>query len=128
MSSIRRFHCSLLNRTANETSNETDSVNTTQNSTMNKTAFFVTGRNRRKNESNIRRRRSNWLRPEQRELLGQLSKAKNIVLPEDMFNPISLSDQQLTEDELNVRKLGLKSVPIVTRYDRVKKMDGYTSS
>ena len=45
-----------------------------------------------------------------------------------MFNPINLSDQQLTEDELNVRKLSLKSVLIVTRYDRVKKMDGYTSS
>ena len=38
-----------------------------------------------------------------------------------MFSPINLTDQQLTEDELNVCKLGLKFTPTVKRYDRVKK-------
>ena len=38
-----------------------------------------------------------------------------------MFNPINSTDQQLTEDELNVCKLGLKSIPTVKRCDRVKK-------
>ena len=38
-----------------------------------------------------------------------------------MFSPINLTDQQLTEDELNVCKLGLKSIPTVKWYDRVKK-------
>ena len=69
---------------------------------MNRIAFFVTGRNRRKNKNNGRRRKSNWLRPEHRELLELLSMAKNIILAEDMFNPINLTVQQLTEDELNV--------------------------
>ena len=57
----------------------------------------------------------NWLRPEQRELLEQRSKAKNVSLPEDMFRPINLTDQQLTEDELNVCRLGLKFTPTVKR-------------
>ena len=81
----------------------------------------ITGNNRRKNKNNTARRKSNWLRPEQRELLEQLSRSKDIVLPEDMFNPINLTDQQLTEDELNVCKLGLNFIPTVKRYDRVKK-------
>ena len=55
----------------------------------------------------------NWLRPERRELLEQFLTQKNVVLQEDMFNPINLTDQQLTKDELNVCKLGLKIVPIV---------------
>ena len=38
-----------------------------------------------------------------------------------MFNPINLTDQQFTEDELNVCKLGLKFIPTVKRYDWVKK-------
>ena len=38
-----------------------------------------------------------------------------------MFNPKNLTDQQLTEDELYVCKLGLKFIPTVKRYDRVKK-------
>ena len=60
---------------------------------MNRTTLFVTGRNRRKNKINARRRKLNWLRPEQQDLLEQLSKAKNVILPEDMFNPIKLTDQ-----------------------------------
>ena len=88
---------------------------------MNRTALFKTGRNRRKNKNNARRRKSNWLRPEQRELLEQLSKAKNVILPADMFNPVNLTDQQLTEHELNLCKLGLKFITTVKRYDRVKK-------
>ena len=38
-----------------------------------------------------------------------------------LFNRINLTDQQLTEDELNVCKLRLKFKPTVKRYDRVKK-------
>ena len=38
-----------------------------------------------------------------------------------MFNPINLTDQQLTEDELNMCKLGLKFIAKIKRYDRVKK-------
>ena len=57
---------SLLNQNTNETSNEINSVNATQNYTMNRTALFVTGRNRCKNKNNTRRRKSNWLKPEQR--------------------------------------------------------------
>ena len=53
--------------------------------------------------------------------MKQLARSKDIVLPEDMFNPINLTDQVLTEDELNVCKLGLKFIPTVKRYDRVKK-------
>ena len=93
----------------------------TQNSTMNRKALFVTGRNRRKNKNNVRKRKSNWLRSVQPELLEQLSKAKNIILPEHMFNAINLTDQKLTEDKLNVFKLGFKFIPTVRRYDRVKK-------
>ena len=84
---------------------------------MNRTALFVTARNRRKNKNNARRRKSNWLRPEQRESLEQLSKAKNLILQEDIFSSINLTDQQLTEDELNVCKLGLKFITTVKRYD-----------
>ena len=40
----------------------------------------------------------------------------------DCFNPINLTGQVLTEDELNVCKLGLKLIPTVKRYDRVKKL------
>ena len=105
----------------NDQSNEINSGNITQNSTINKTALFITGNNRRKNKNNVTRRKSNWLRPEQRELLEQFSHSKDINLPEDMFNPINLTDQQLTGDELNVCKLGLKFIPTIKRYDRVKK-------
>ena len=84
---------------------------------MNRTALIVTARNRRKNKNNTRRRKSNWLRPEQRESLEQLSKAKNLILPEDIFSSITLTDQQLTENELNVCKLGLKFIPTVKRYE-----------
>ena len=112
---------SLINIDNNEKSNEMNSTNTTHNSIINRTSLFITGNNRRKNKNNTARRKSNWLRPEQRELLEQLSRSKDIVLPEDMFNPINLTDQQLTEDELNVCKLGLKFIPTVKRYDRVKK-------
>ena len=38
-----------------------------------------------------------------------------------LFNRINLTDQQLTEDELNVCKLRLKFKPTVKRYGRVKK-------
>ena len=38
-----------------------------------------------------------------------------------MFSPTNLTDQQLIEDELNVCKLGLKFIPTVNGYDRVKK-------
>ena len=38
-----------------------------------------------------------------------------------MFNPINLTDQQLTEDEINVSKLVLKFIPTIKRYNRVKK-------
>ena len=81
---------------------------------MNRKALFVTGRNRR-------RREAKWLRPEHRELLEQFSKVKNIVLPEHMLNPTDLTDQQLTKDELNVCKLGLKFILTVKQYDRFKK-------
>lgn len=111
----------LLNRNTNKIYNETNSVNTTENSAMNRTALFVTCRNRCKNKNNARRSKSNCLRHEQRELLEQLSKAKNVILPEDMFHPINLTDQQLTEDELNMCKLGLKFIAKIKRYDRVKK-------
>ena len=77
-----------------------------------------------KNKNNARRRKSNWVRPEHRGLLELLSKAKNVVLLEDMLNTISLTDQKLTEDELNVCKLGLKFIPTVMGYERV--VDGYT--
>ena len=53
--------------------------------------------------------------------MQQLARSKDIVLPEDMFNPIHLTDQVLTEDELNVCKLGLKFIPTVKRCDRLKK-------
>ena len=112
---------SLINIDNNEKSNEMNSTNTTHNSIINRTSLFITGNNRRKNKNDTARRKSNWLRPEQRELLEQLSRSKDIVLPEDMFNPINLTDQQLTEDELNVYKLGLKFIPTGKRYDRVKK-------
>ena len=77
-----------------------------------------------KNKNNARRRKSNWVRSEHRGLLELLSKAKNVVLLEDMLNTISLTDQKLTEDELNVCKLGLKFIPTVMGYERV--VDGYT--
>ena len=88
---------------------------------MNRTGLFATCRNRCKNKNNASRRKSNCLRHEQRELLEQLSKAKNVILPEDMFHPINLTDQQLTEDELNVCKLVLNFIPVAKRYGRVKK-------
>ena len=41
-----------------------------------------------------------------------------------MLNTINLTDQKLTEDELNVCKLGLKFIPTVKGYESV--VDGYT--
>ena len=52
------------------------STNTTHNSIINRTSLFITGNNRCKNKNNTARRKSNWLRPEQRELLEQLSRSK----------------------------------------------------
>ena len=37
-----------------------------------------------------------------------------------MFNSINLTEQKLTEDELNMCKLDLKFILTVKQYDRVK--------
>ena len=108
---------SLLNDNTNfEISNKTNSVNTTQNSKINWTILFVTGRNRRKNKSKETRRKSNWLRLDQLELLEKFSKGKNLILPEDICNPINLTDQQLPDDELNVCNGGLKFISTVKSF------------
>ena len=76
----------------------------------------MTGRNRRKNKSKETRRKSNWLRLDQLELLKKFSKGKDLILPEDTCNPINLTDQQLTDDELNVCNVGLKFISTVKSF------------
>ena len=56
--------------------------------------------------------------------MQQVARSKDIVLPEDKFNQINLTDQLLTEDELNVCKLGLKFIPTVKQYVELK--NGWT--
>ena len=60
----------------NKESNEAISVNTTEYSAMNKIALFAPSRNRRKDKIKERKKRLNWLRPKQQELLEQFSNAK----------------------------------------------------
>ena len=82
---------------------------------------FIHGRNRRVNRNSRKRRKNNWLRGVDLTLLDLLKESHQVSLPEDMFDPIELTNERLEENEKNVCKLGLKFVPTVKKYDRVKK-------
>ena len=82
---------------------------------------FIRGRNRRVNRDSRRRRKSNWIRNADLALLNLLKESENIDLPVDMFHPIELTEDRLQEEEKNVCSLGLKFVPTIKKYDRVKK-------
>ena len=98
-----------------------DSVELLQPPRPRRRSVFKRGRNRRVNRNSNRRRKSNWIRPEARPLLNLLQEANEMELPDDMFDPIQLTEDNLDENEKNVCKLGLKFVPTVKSYDRVKK-------
>ena len=82
---------------------------------------FVRRRNRRVNRKSSIRRKRNWIKNANLELLNLLRDADNIQLPEDMYDAINLTDTNLDENESNVCRLGLKFVPSIRKYDRVKK-------
>ena len=86
---------------------------------------FCHQNNRRKNKNNRRRLRKNWMRNRDgvgaQEIRTLLSTSKDYPLSEDMFDAFNLTGEPLTSAEAEVCKLGLKYVPTVRKYDRVKK-------
>ena len=82
-------------------------------------------RNRRVNKNSRRRRRNNWRvsnQDKRRDEIKELLKtASEYPLPPDMFEAFNLTNHELTETQRKICSLGLKFVPTVRRYDRVRK-------
>ena len=67
-----------------------------------------------------RRKRKRILMEKEEELKNMLKKAKDVVLPDDMFNPSDNIDYNWDENEQKVCSLGLKFVPTIRRHNAAK--------